>query len=166
MFVSGFCLHVYLHTTCLPNAPRGQKRATECLDLEYSWLLLMELPRGCWRQNLSYLQEQPVLLIQSDLLSPQLPVLNAENRQRDEQGLHPDSMLSHCIKSLNTPNPNFIDNLMNLSDVFLFVVILLFLFFLHRISLCSPDCPGTPYINQVDHKHTKIHWPLLPKCWD
>jgi len=59
MSVSVLCLLVCLCTTCLPRAPRGQKRETDCLDLE---LLTdgCELPSGCWEQDLGHLQEQPV----------------------------------------------------------------------------------------------------------
>jgi hypothetical protein len=32
-----------------------------------------------------------------------------------------------------------------------------FLVFLHRVSLCSPGCPGT---------HRELPTPFCPECWD
>jgi hypothetical protein len=40
-----------------------------------------------------------------------------------------------------------------------------FLVFQDRVSLCSPDCPGTHFIDQAGLE-LEIHLPLPPKCWD
>lgn len=38
----------------------------------------------------------------------------------------------------------------------------------YRISLCSPSCPRAHHVDQgsLKHKHTEIHLPLPPSCWD
>ena len=38
------------------------------------------------------------------------------------------------------------------------------LFFQDRVSLGSPDYPGTRFVDQVDLKCTEIGLPLPPKC--
>ena len=34
------------------------------------------------------------------------------------------------------------------------------------VSLHSPGCPGTSYIDQARFKLTEISLPLPPECWD
>ena len=46
-----------------------------------------------------------------------------------------------------------------------FCFLFLFLFFRDRVSLCSPGCPETYFIDQAGLE-LKIHLPLPPKCWD
>jgi hypothetical protein len=36
----------------------------------------------------------------------------------------------------------------------------------HRVSLCSPGCPGTHSVDQAGLELTEIYLPLPPKCWD
>ncbi|KAM7320530.1 hypothetical protein ACRRTK_020973 [Alexandromys fortis] len=36
----------------------------------------------------------------------------------------------------------------------------------NTVSLCSPVCPGTCFVDQADLKLTEIHLPLPPECWD
>jgi hypothetical protein len=38
-------------------------------------------------------------------------------------------------------------------------------FFQDKVSLCSPDCPGTHSVDQAD-LNSEIHLPLPLKCWD
>jgi hypothetical protein len=35
-----------------------------------------------------------------------------------------------------------------------------------RVSLCSPDCPETHFVDQADLRLTEICLPLPPECWD
>jgi hypothetical protein len=37
-------------------------------------------------------------------------------------------------------------------------------FFRDRVSLCSPGCPGTHFVDQAGLE-SEIHLPLPPKCW-
>jgi hypothetical protein len=60
----------------------------------------------------------------------------------------------------------------NLSDPYgvklraLAVRIGLFLFFeTGFLRVCSPDCPGTHFVDQAGLE-LRIHLPLPPKCWD
>lgn len=53
------------------------------------------------------------------------------------------------------------------TNVFL-VHLIGFLFVFHfwnRISLCSPGCPRTSYVEQSRLQLIEIHLPLLPECW-
>jgi hypothetical protein len=40
------------------------------------------------------------------------------------------------------------------------------LVFWGRVSLYSPGCPGTHFVDQADLELTEIHLPLPPECWD
>lgn len=75
MFVSVLptCTSMYhMHALCSQRPEEGDRLSgTGVTDG-------CELPRGCWEQNPGHLQEQPVPLTWGDLLSPQLPVFNAE----------------------------------------------------------------------------------------
>ena len=46
------------------------------------------------------------------------------------------------------------------------IVSFLFFVFKYRVSLCSSDCLGTHYVDQVGHKLTEICKLLSFKCWD
>jgi hypothetical protein len=46
---------------------------------------------------------------------------------------------------------------------FVFVFLFVCLFFRDRVSLCSPDCPGT---HSVDQAGLELRNPLSSKCWD
>jgi hypothetical protein len=49
---------------------------------------------------------------------------------------------------------------------FLFVCLFFVLFcFFDRVSLCSPGCPGTHFVDQAGLE-LRNHLPLPPKCWD
>jgi hypothetical protein len=51
--------------------------------------------------------------------------------------------------------------------VFVFVLAVLFVFiFQDRVSLCSPDCPGTPSVDQAGLESPEILLPLPSECWD
>jgi hypothetical protein len=41
---------------------------------------------------------------------------------------------------------------------------LLFFSFQNRVSLCSPSCPGTCFVDQAGLELTEIHLPLPPEC--
>jgi hypothetical protein len=49
-----------------------------------------------------------------------------------------------------------------------FLKIYLYLFYLFgvRVSLCSPDCPGTLSVDQCGLELTEICLRLPPDCWD
>jgi hypothetical protein len=38
--------------------------------------------------------------------------------------------------------------------------------FQDRVSLCSPGCPGTHFIDQAGLEFTEINLTLAPECWD
>ena len=40
------------------------------------------------------------------------------------------------------------------------------IFFLDRVSLCHPGCPGTHSVDQAGLYLTEICLPLFPECWD
>ena len=61
------CLHVYLCTVYMPGAFRGQKRASDPLELE---LTVVVSHYGCWESNPDPLQEQPVFLTLRHLSRP------------------------------------------------------------------------------------------------
>lgn len=54
-----FSLHVYLCTMYMPGAHRGQKRASDALELNAD---RCELSQRCWESNLGPLEEQPGIL--------------------------------------------------------------------------------------------------------
>jgi hypothetical protein len=35
-----------------------------------------------------------------------------------------------------------------------------------RVSLCSPGCPGTHFVDQTGLELIEIHLSLPPECWD
>jgi hypothetical protein len=50
-------------------------------------------------------------------------------------------------------------NILLLKELYLFC-----LFFQDRVSLCSPGCPGTHFVDQASN--SEIRLPLPPECWD
>ena len=62
-----FYLDVCLRMKCLSGACGGQKRV---LDPQTGNMDDCKLPHGCWRLNLSPLEEQPVLLMTISSLQP------------------------------------------------------------------------------------------------
>ena len=47
-----------------------------------------------------------------------------------------------------------------------FCLFVCFVFSKASFSLCSPDCPGTCFVDQADFEITEIRVPLPLECWD
>jgi hypothetical protein len=64
---------------------------------------------------------------------------------------------------LQSPKVDILFSLLSISQ---FLDLIIYLVFQDKVSLCSPDCPGTPSVEQAGLELTELHLSPPPESWD